>query len=138
MLMPLAIRPHPFRKLPIGPGNLKDFQVDDKGQAGLVVEVARRPLRPNGFKADFANVFVAMLLPEGAAVWMSIQRLLKLHDRLVKRSKAGAAGGRAFAGGRAMRAQMARSKTRERTLFARAIASRTRQSPVVHVALAIN
>jgi hypothetical protein len=34
-----------------------------------------------------------------------------------------------------VRAQMARSGTRERTLFARAIASRTRQSPVVHVAL---
>ena len=42
---------------------------------------------------------------------------------------------RAFAGGRAARAQMARSKTRPRTLFVRVIASGARQSPVVHVAL---
>ena len=48
---------------------------------------------------------------------------------------AGAAGERAFACERAARAQTARSKTRTRTLFARAIASRARKSPAVHVAL---
>ena len=52
-----------------------------------------------------------------------------------QRSRAHATSSRAFAGGRAARVQMARSKTRERTLFARAIASRARQSPTVHVAL---
>ena len=52
-----------------------------------------------------------------------------------QRSMAGAAGERAFACERAARAQTARSKTRTRTLFARAIASRARKSPAVHVAL---
>lgn len=49
--------------------------------------------------------------------------------------KARTADERAFAGGCAARVQMARSKTRERTAFTRAIAVRARQSPVLHVAL---
>jgi hypothetical protein len=49
--------------------------------------------------------------------------------------KAHAAGERAFAGGYAARVQLARSKTRQRTLFVRVIASHACQSPTLHVAI---
>ena len=85
-----------FDKLPSpiqfvgGPRHFEVIDVDDQEQVHAGLKVARRPLRANGLEANAAYMSVAMLLPEGPAVGVPVQRLLQLHDRFVECSELGA------------------------------------------------
>ena len=73
-----------LKKVPFGAREFEIVDVNDQVQAECWVEVARRPLLRHGFKPDGFNMLVAMTLPEGTTVRVSVQGLAKLYDRLVK------------------------------------------------------
>ena len=66
------------------PRQLEIVYIDDKIQAETFVKVARWPLFRNGFKPDGFHVFIAVPLPKGATVGVTVQCLAELHHRLAE------------------------------------------------------
>ena len=77
-----AHQPPAFREVVLRPGKLEVVHVADEKQAQTRVRVARRPVRHRN-KTGRDEGLLAVILPEGPAIGMSVERLLKETDRLL-------------------------------------------------------